>query len=661
MSSPLTEASVGEIKNKNLRTLNVAVVGSPNSGKTTLYNWLTGAHFKTVNYPGATIEYAKGPLLPALKNQFGLTNYGEVMIYDTPGVYSLFPKSADEKVTVNILAKQSEFEIDLVLLVIDSTQLNRQLLLALQMQETKIPFQIIYTMNDLSHAEGMKIQKPFIESELGQSHILNFDGLLGEGLKEIVFFLNQFKPQSYEYAAPQSSDAAVRLRINKAKDLYQKAVHLPEKINESGPLNRTLGLDRYLLHPIWGLAIFFFAMTVLFSSIYWFATPFMDWIDTGFSFLIDLTKQYIPGLFGEFLADGMLAALGGVVIFVPQIFILFLGIGVLENSGYLARVATLIDRPLAKIGLGGRSFVPLLSGFACAVPAIMATRNIRSQKEKWIVQFVIPFMTCSARLPVYGLMIAFLFGDENPLIAGLVLSLLYFTAMLVGAVISGMLAKILDSKEPSHLAMDLPLYRRPHLKVLWRQSVDKSKSFLKRAGPIIFVLAIILWFAANFPRLDETQMAEHNITNEQKVEYSYAGRLGKAIQPVFEPLGLDWRAGFGIISAFAAREVFVSAVALVYNIDGDDDDQKAQDLLTKMKDATFQSGKHQGEKIFTFSSAVGILIFFMIALQCLSTYAILKKESGGHKLALIQLVVSNLLAYGLAVAAVQGLRFFGVA
>lgn len=661
MSSSVTGASVGEITDANLRTLNVAVVGSPNSGKTTLYNWLTGSQFKTVNYPGATIEYAQGVLLPALKQQFGLTHFGEVKIYDTPGVYSLFPKSADERVTVDILSKQSEFQIDLVLLVMDSTQLNRQLLLAMQLKETGIPFQIIYTMNDLSHAEGMRIQKPFLGSELSQSHILNFDGLLGEGLREIINFFNGFVPRPYEYKSPNSEAAAVRDRVKKTKELYQKAVHLPEKINQEGPLNRTLSLDQYLLHPIWGLVIFFFAMTLLFSSIYWFASPFMGWIETGFSFLIDLTKQYVPGLVGEFLADGILAAIGGVVVFVPQIFILFFGIGILENSGYLARVATLIDRPLSKIGLGGRSFVPLLSGFACAVPAIMATRNIRSQKEKWIVQFIIPFMTCSARLPVYGLMIAFLFGDKNPLVAGFVLALLYFIAMLVGAIISGILAKILSSKEPSHLAMDLPLYRRPHLKVLWRQSVDKSKSFLRRAGPIIFVLAIVLWFAANFPHLDEAKIAEHNITNEQKVEYSYAGRLGKAIQPVFEPMGLDWRAGFGIISAFAAREVFVSAVALVFNIDGDDEDQKAQGLLSQMKEATFQSGPHQGEKIFTVASSVGILIFFMIALQCLSTYAILKKESGGHKLALLQLFVSNLLAYGLAVAAVQGLRFLGVA
>ncbi len=391
-------------------------------------------------------------------------------------------------------------------------------------------------------------------------------------------------------------------------------------------------------------------MTLLFSSVYWLAQPVMELIDKAFSVMVDFVIALIPGLWGEFLGHGLLAAIGGVLVFVPQIFILFLGIGFLESSGYLARVAALIDKPLAMVGLGGRSFVPLLSGFACAIPAIMATRNISSKKEKLIAQSIIPLMTCSARLPVYGLMIGFLFGDENPIKAGFGMALLYLSALVLGALASSVLSRfVFVEKSPPRLMMELPPYRRPRFRILIQQALAKAKTFSLRAGPIILVLALLLWFGTNFPRPQEGV----EMTASQIATQSYAADFGKIIEPVFKPMGIDWRVGFGLISAFAAREVFVSTLALVFQVSEDSDSSKG--LLQAMREAQFPDGS----PIFTTASIVGVLIFFMIALQCISTLGILKRETGSWKPALYQLILSNGLGYVLAVSAVQFLKAFG--
>lgn len=638
------------------RSLNIAVVGAPNSGKTTLYNWLTGSKYKTVNYPGATVEFAVGSLNPALIEKFQLNSNKQIQFFDTPGIYSLNPKSADEEVTYNLVVGQQQHPIDFILLVVDETQLNRQLLIAEQLQKSGIPFQIIFMMDDLASKEGLLIQRDQLVQSYGQKNVLVFDGLFGAGLEEVLRFTESLESQKYQIQEIGFDKKSLDQLQKQAQKKYRDFVKIERAPSQDSPLERTLRIDQIVLHPVWGLFLFFTVMTLLFASVYWMATPFMDWIDAGVSAFSDVVKNNVAGLAGQFLSDGIIAAIGGVIIFIPQIFILFLGIGLLENSGYLARIATLVDRPLSKIGLGGRAFVPLLSGFACAVPAIMATRNIQSKKQKMLAQFIIPFLTCSARLPVYGLIIGFLFTGENNLLSGFVLAVLYFVAILISAIISGIFSRLVQNTERPMLSMDLPYYRRPQFKIIFKQSVDKSKSFLKRAGPVIFILAIVLWFATQFPRPENADQ----LTSAEITEQSYAGQLGQKIQPLFEPMGLDWRAGFGVISSFAAREVFVSSLSLVFNIEGEEDAQ-IEGLIKAMKSATFQSGSHQGEPIFTVASSIGILIFFMLALQCLSTYAILKQESGGHKLALLQLVFSNVFAYALAVAVVQGLRLIGIA
>ena len=625
------------------------LAGSPNSGKTTLYNWLTGSKFKTVNYPGATVEYSVGQLHAHLSES--AMGYSPVVI-DTPGIYSLFAQSEDEQVTYSTLfvKKADQKKINGVICVVDGTQLARHLVLAQQIKDSGYPVILVVTMADILKKNNIQLHLEKFKAEMS-SKVIFFDGLLGAGLHDVVTAMKECDEENLsrviKVRVPDTSPEAHQLLMRTIQKVVDRIT--TTKVKDHSVTKMTRAIDKILLHPILGIAFFFLFMTLLFSSIYWLAAPAMEIIDTSFGWLSETVTEAVPGLFGNFLGKGLVVAIGGVVIFIPQIFILFFGIGILESSGYLARVAALIDRPLAWIGLGGRSFVPLLSGFACAIPAIMATRNISSKKERLIAQSIIPFMTCSARLPVFALMISFLFSDSQPLLAGAIMASLYFFAILVGAVASGILSKILATTQKPRLMMELPLYRRPRLKVLFSESLNKSKSFLKKAGPIILVLAIVLWFATNFPR-PSGEMTEAQISQQ-----SYAAKLGQAIEPVFKPMGLDWRAGFGIISAFAAREVFVSALALMFSIDGDGDAQTAS-LLSAMSEATFADGT----KVFTLASVIGILIFFTIALQCTSTVAILKRESGSWKVALMQLGISNLVAYILTVVVVQSLKSFGL-
>jgi ferrous iron transport protein B len=631
-----------------------ALVGSPNSGKTTLYNWLTGARSKTVNYPGATVEYSVGSLRQALSEK--AQGY-QPRIIDTPGIYSFNPQSEDEVVTYNTLfdATALKLKIEGVLIVADATQLNRHLVLVEQLKQTGYPLLLIVTMSDVVEKQKALFDLETIQNKLGVD-VVAFDGILGRGLDQIVQKMQLIDQKTQSMGLKITKPVRWSLQqqeqyLNEAQMISDSALKYPasNQINsDSDPLD---SVDRFLLHPLFGFIFFFVIMTLLFSSIYWMAQPAMDLIDQSFGFLSEKTIEFIPGLLGDFLGSGLITAIGGVVIFIPQIFILFLGIGLLEASGYLARVAALIDKPLALIGLGGRSFVPLLSGFACSIPAIMATRNITSKKEKLIAQSIIPFMTCSARLPVYGLLIGFLYGDSNPFMAGLIMSVLYFAAILVGAIAAKVLSLILKGEKSTRLMMELPAYRRPRFRILIWQALTKSKTFVFRAGPIILVLALVLWFGTTFPR----PPAGVEMSESQVAAQSYAAKIGQSVEPLFKPLNVDWRVGFGLISAFAAREVFVSSLALVFNVDGKDEAQ-TEGLLKSMREATFEDGS----KIFTVASVVGIFIFFIIALQCISTVSILKRESGSWKPALLQLGLSNVFAYGLAALAVNVLKSFGL-
>lgn len=615
-------------------------MGTPNSGKTTLYNWLTGSKFKTVNYPGATVEFSLGRLA-------GHLNEPNIQVMDTPGTYSLHPKSTDEWVTVNALYHNPQVsKIEGVIAVVDGTQLSRHLPLVYQLKESGFDVLVVVTMADLLQKQGIKIDFSRLSQELGCS-VVAFDGVLAKGLPEVVAELKKLQTSQCQQPAVWSPEEQEN-RIIRSQKIAERVTQGRESLREIGKLS--MMMDRILLHPIWGMVSFVVIMTLLFASVFWLATPFMDLIEEGFAWASGAIESSSEGaLWGDFLANGLVASVAAFMVFVPQIFILFVVISLLEGSGYLARAATLVDRPFAALGMSGRSFVPLLSGFACAVPAIMATRNIPSQRDRLITAFIIPLMSCSARLPVFALLIAFLMYDENPFIAGLAMAGLYIASMFIGALAAGLVSRFIPKSESSLFMMELPLYRRPRTLVVLRQAWTRTLGYIKRAGPIIFAFAVIIWLGSTFPNYK----AE---SNAEKLQTSYIGQAGHFIEPVVKPMGVDWRVGVGLISAFAAREVFVSSLALTFNIADEDEEAQAQGLLENMKAAT----NAQGEKVFTVSSVIGLMVFVLIALQCISTVGVQIRESGSWAFAMTQLAVFNVVAYVLAVFIVQTLRFFGV-
>lgn len=605
----------------------VALVGPPNAGKTTLYNWLTHSRYATVNYPGSTVDYSKGLLAEA----FG----GKLTIIDTPGTYSLFAQGADEEVTQKVLFSHEYFKTERVIVVVDGSQLARHLVLVQQIKESGFSMVIAVTMTDLLKKNNINIDLKSLEKEFS-CPVVAIDGVLGGGVKELATILSQLKKQSGAKVNSWDENKQTQ-QVQRAEEVARKT--LSNSVDNI--YNSTARWDELLLHPTWGVFIFIGIMFLFFSSIFWLAAPFMEWVDQAFASVVTLASQWqaLGALGSDFLAHGIIASFAAVLVFVPQIFILFLGIGFLESSGYLARAATLMDRPFSKLGMNGRSFVPILSGFACAVPAMMATRNIISPRDRRITNFVIPLMTCSARLPVYALLIGYLFVDSIWQ-AGFILTLIYFTSLLLGALAASVLNKILARNKVSYFMMELPLYRRPIFVPLVKMALQKTSNYVKKAGPAIFLFSVLIWMGTTFPNYQEVEAG-------QRLEGSYLAQAGKYIEPVFTPMGADWRVGVGLITAFAARETFVSTLAMLFNIT-EEDDTSNRGLMQAMAQA--KDGK--GQDLFNMASVSSLMIFFMVAMQCLSTYAVARKEES-KKFALIQLFAFNFIAYALSVMVFQ--------
>ncbi len=613
----------------------LALIGPPNAGKTTLYNWLTGSKFKTVNYPGATVDCHIGVTHP---------KYGEsIKVIDTPGVYSLAPKSLDEWATYKALFADDS-HTRMAITVVDATQLERHLLMPLILKKTGLKQVIALTMTDLMKRSGKKVNLEKLSERLGIP-VVGVEGRHGQG---VVALLEQAKTifhsiKRTDFSPPQKISEKEMHELHAfAAAAAQDCVDIYESTRAEDIFAQTRRLDHILLHPVFGVLAFFLIMGTLFSSIFWLAAPVMDLLDSSFSWLSEQVVAKGPDSFvTDFIANGIILSAGSVLVFIPQIFILFLGISWIEDSGYLARAATLIDRPLSWMGLSGRAFVPLLSGFACAVPAMMAARNIQSARERWIAIFILPLMTCSARLPVYALFLTFIFQGSASWKAGLSLAGLYLLSLIVGALAAGVLDRILKKTKQSHFMMELPLYRRPRLRFTIQSSWVKTKSFAVRAGPVIFSLALLIWGLSHFPRAENGGRPE--------LAQSYLGQAGQIIEPVFEPMGADWRVGVGLLSAFVAREVFVSSMALVMNLSEETEDPDNTTLLEKMHEAK----KANGEPLFTVPSVLSILVFFMIALQCLSTTATASREMGSWKFAAVQVIALNVVAYIAAVLVFQ--------
>lgn len=625
----------------------VCLIGAPNSGKTTLFNWLTGLNYKPVNYPGSTVESAEG---------FTSERWGETcFVTDAPGTYSLLPKSFEEGAAVDSLFQHpTHGPARLVIAVADVNQLSRHLYIVRQLIDAKFRVVLALTNIDLLRESGRDVNVEELERALGLRVAL-INGQSGEGVDQLMNCVQaeldqDFSAPTYERPASWSKDKCETMFQDLLR-LQQRVVVRRGAVPTSDARLKSRRIDRVLMHPVWGLLFFVIFMSLIFTSIFWAAAPLMDAVDSAFGALASWAVDSLASqpLLADFVGNAVIGGLGSVLIFLPQIFILFLGISYLEDSGYMARAASLIDRPLSKLGLNGRSFVPLLSGYACAIPAMMAARTISSKKERFLTVFIVPLMSCSARLPVYALLLSFLLVGSSAWWGGLALAFIYLGSLVVGALASGVANKILKTTDDSIFMLELPVYRRPQLRAILKQVLSKTRSYVVKAGPVIFVLSLFIWAASTFPSYQAEDPTD-------RLTGSYAASVGRMIEPVLEPMGVDWRVGVGLISAFAAREVFVSTLAVVFHITEENEESLQASLLQQMREATFPDGT----AIFTVASVVGLILFFMIALQCVATVGVARREFGSWRWALTQLVVFNAVAYVFAVVAVQGLRLLGI-
>lgn len=662
----------------------ITLVGPPNSGKTTLFNYLSGKNFKTVNYPGSTVEY----YTCKIQDKFNI----EANLLDSPGIISLNPNSPDEEVTVTSLYNHPEFGVpELVMVTADASQLSRHLLLTKQLLDSGFNVLLVLTMKDLLEKKGFKVNTDKL-SKLLRCDVVIVNGRTGSGIDELVKKIDKniksLKPVSkpspiYKYSG---TDKKSLFSLFEEIENLTKAVIEPIELPDLDRVNKeikilnpvleeptmqpdlfTIKLDKILLHKRYGLLFFFLIMTTMFTSIFWLADPFMTLVDDLFSYLAQTSSQFLGNTwYSHLISDGLISGTGSVLVFLPQILILFLILGLLEDTGYLARGAMMIDKPLSKIGLNGKSFVPMLSGFACAIPAMLAARTISNRRERMLTIFIIPLMSCSARLPVYVLLVAFLTPSEKPWLGGILLASIYVFSIVSSIIVASVLNKfsktLIKAEDNSSFILELPAYRIPKLKVVMKNSYINALHYIKRAGPIILLLSMIIWFLTympnHSPNIETAGLNEEEIIQLEKSERlatSYAAELGKFIQPIMTPLGMDWRIGVSLIAAFAAREVFVSSLALIFRITDDENIQSS--LLTAMRTATNQD---TGEPLFTTATVIGLIVFFIFALQCISTIAVSRKETGGWRIPLLQLLIFTSTAYLLTFITVNLLHLIGI-
>ena len=616
----------------------ILLIGPPNSGKTTLFNWMTGFKHKVMNYPGSTVLTGTGELL----KKYDLP----AQVIDTPGAYSLFAQSEDEKISCRTLFEQKEDFV--IILVLDSSKLEIQLPLFFQLKDAGFPLITALTMPDVLQ-KSSRLNKDILSQEL-KSPVVFIHNSTGRGLFQLIKEIKKLKPA--KKSKFKKRDHWTQEQFNKisqkCRQITQKSLSKNKEQAENPFYSHQW--DRFFLHPKMGFVLFGLIMFSLFSSIFWLAAPFMTALDEAFSFLIDKSHSVLSfqPLLAEMFSDGVLAGFGAVMVFVPQIFILFIGISLLEDTGYLARAVALIDGPLSKIGLSGRSFVPFLSAYACAIPAILSARNISSKKEKFLVYFSVPFMTCSARLPVYALLLSFLFYGQSAWKPGLALSLIYVFSFILGMIAVVILNQAVKYKDKGEsFLLDLPIYRRPVFSKIFSNAVSQTKHYITSAGPAIFFVALAVWILTYLP-------SAPGLPPEQKIQQSYASQLGQIFEPFFEHMGLDWRVGLALICAFAAREVFVSSLVLIFTVVKTAHSSLSHSLLESMQNAVHTNGA----PVFTTASVIALIIFFMFSLQCLSTTAVVYKESRSLKLAVSQFFILNGLAYIFAVICYKSLSLF---
>jgi ferrous iron transport protein B len=666
----------------------ITLVGPPNSGKTTLFNLLSGKNYKTVNYPGSTVEYYTSRILPKYNVNAELL--------DSPGIVSIVPESIDEKISVDSLYYHPKLGVpDLLITTIDSCQLSRHLLLPKQLINSGFNVIIVLTMTDILAKKGLKISASKLSKSLN-CDVAVINGRSKQGVDNLLQLINSNleriklsdKTNIIPYDSSENKNDLLKTfkeiegivndvyePINADESIKLNSANKELKILQDGTNNNgltpdeiTLKIDRVLLHRFWGFLVFLLVMGLTFTSIFWIAQPLMDFVDELFTNLNSLVlENFEPGWFTFLVSDGIISGTGSVLVFVPQILILFLVLGLLEDSGYLARGAMLIDKPLSKIGLNGRSFVPMLSGFACAIPAMIAARTIPNRKERLFTIFIIPLMSCSARLPVYALLIAYLIPRDKPWLGGILLGGIYLFSIISSIVVAWLInrftKRIFSDAGSSSFILELPSYRIPKISAVINHTYNSSKEYILRAGPMILGFSLVLWFLTFFPNINpevetagRTTEQVQNLERAERLEHSYASGLGKLIQPFMSPIGMDWRIGVSLISAFAAREVFVSSLALSFKVTSEDDEEQST-LLNSLKNAKIEA---TGDKLFTVATSIGLIVFFIFALQCLSTVVVSRKETGGWKIPILQVIIFTSLAYFMTFVTVNGLRLFGI-
>jgi len=605
--------------------LRLGLIGSPNSGKTTLFNALTGMRAKVGNYPGVTVERREGH-----------TRIGprDVTVIDLPGTYSLNAISPDEAIVNRAIEGEIEAAPTALVMVADACSLERSLLVVAQVLRRDIPACLVLTMTDELHARGGALDLPRLERALGIP-VVGVVGHKGLGMDRLREMLAE--PERWERPAilpPESpEDRAAWADSVLASVLTQRP----------GASAHSEAIDRVVLHPLGGTVLFAVVMVTFFQLIFAWATPLMDWIDAGVGALAGAIHTTLPeGFVADFLADGIVAGVGAVVIFVPQIALLFTLLYLLEGVGYMARAAFVIDRVMGRVGIEGRAFVSLLSSYACAVPGIMATRTIPSPRHRLVTILVAPLMTCSARLPVYALLIgAFVPAVTvwGPLgLQGLVLLGLYGIGAVAALLIAAVLTRTLLRGEALPFYMELPSYRMPSARLLAGQVWGSVSAFLRRAGTIILAVSIALWFLMNFPAVEAPPGMSESEAGRHSLEHSFAGRLGHAIEPLVAPLGFDWKIGVGLVASLAAREVIVSTLSQVYAVaDGE------TSLRTAVRNDTHPE---TGEPVFTPATVASLLVFFVFALQCMSTLAIMRRETNSWRWPAFAFGYLLTLAYG---------------
>lgn len=698
-------------------TVHIALVGNPNSGKTSLFNVLTGLNQKVGNFPGVTVDKKTGTMA---------LNDGMVAnIIDLPGTYSLYPKRLDEWVSYRVLMEQdTDIKADVYVVVVDASNLKRNLLFCSQIIDLKKPVVLALTMVDLAKQKGIQIDLSELERELGVP-VVSVNPRKQKGIPQLKKAIEQTASNLYkipardfidnkalasgpimdvqEHLADLSDYEAIHFLINhehfKLADSMQETIESIERkhnfnhtktqadeilqrygrikrvmqvaVAEPDPLEQTIltdKLDNVLLHRKWGYLILLGVLFLLFQSVFWLAQYPMDWIEVGFSYTSGWLSNNLPEVWwSDLLINGIVAGLSGILVFVPQIMILFGLITLLEDTGYMARISFLTDRLMRSVGLNGKSVMPLISGFACAVPAIMSARNIENRKERLLTILITPLMSCSARLPVYAILIALVIPNTFVLgflsLQGLVMMGLYLLGLVTALVVSYIAKWFINIQEKSFFILELPTYRSPRWNNVVQTMINKAKIFVLEAGKVIMIISLILWGLSSFGpagRMEavERQYQQAKVENvlpvEQiernygsaKLENSWAGIMGKAIEPAITPLGYDWRIGISLITSFAAREVFVGTLATLYSVGDDDEGMRLRD---KMREAR----RPDGTILFTLATGISLMVFYVFAMQCMSTLAITRRETKTWKWPIIQFIYMTGLAYIMSFLAYQ--------